>query len=372
MKNYLQTFWSNTNYRKALYILVLISAWLVSGTLRSDPDALPDAEGQNNKTFVVKARYIEAQNFQPAVKVRAQTEADRSVSLKAEISGRVVSLPVTEGQVVKTGDTICELAVEDRALRLEEARSAVAQAQLEYDGALKLKQGYQSRNAIAAAKARLDSRKADLKRSELNLANTRVKAPFSGVVERHSVDVGDFMDRGAECGVILDLNPLIVTGEVSEKEVVNMRVGQKALASFAGGHQVDAELRLVSFESSPVTRTYRVEAAIDNASLALRSGLTSDLMVSLDNVQAHLIPASLLSLDDYGDIGVRILDENNVVQFVRLTIIGDRDEGVWVLGLSQRSLLITVGQEYAIIGSTVGVEIETAETGVAGKTAGVN
>lgn len=203
--------------------------------------------------------------------------------------------------------------------------------------------------------------KADLKRSELNLANTKVKAPFAGVIERHSVDVGDFMDRGAECGVILDLNPLVVAGEVSEKEVVNMRVGQQAQASLAPGQSVDAELRLVSYESSPVTRTFRVEAAVDNEALVLRSGLTTDLVVTLDTVEAHLIPASLLSLDDYGAIGVRILDEQNVVRFVHLTIVGDHKDGVWVLGLPRRSLLITVGQEYSVIGSKVGVEIQGSE-----------
>ena len=366
MKNYLQTVWSNPNYRKSIMILIITCLWLASGVLRSDtPEAV--SETKEVKRVTVKARELQALEYAPVVQVRARTEATRAVELKAEVSGRVLSLPVSEGDVVKQGDTICELAVEDRELRVNEARSAVQQAKLEYDGSLRLKSGgYQSRTAIAAAKARLDAAKANLKRSELNFQNTKVRAPFDGMVEKHHVEVGDFVDRGAACAMLLDLNPMTFVGRVSENEVERLQEGQNAKARLVGGRVVDAQLNFVGFESDQVTRTFRIEAVADNSDFSLRSGITTDLQIAVDKLRAQMIPSSLLSLDDQGRIGVRILDEENRVMFNLVQIVGDANNGVWVLGLPETVRLITVGQEYATSGAIVDVVMDgEANRGVA-------
>lgn len=360
MKNYLQTVWSNPNYRKSIMILLVTCLWLASGALRSDTSSV-EKQANEVKRVTVKAQQMQATDYAPEVQVRARTEATRAVELKAEVSGRVVLLPVAEGDVVKQGDTICELAVEDRALRVNEARSTVKQAQLEYDGSLRLKSGgYQSKTAIAAAKARLDAAKADLKRSELNLENIKVKAPFNGMVEKHSVEVGDFMDRGASCAMLLDLNPMTFVGRVSENEVERLQVGQKAVARLVGARTVDAELNFVGYESDSVTRTFRIEAVADNSDFSLRSGITTDLKIAVANLRAQLIPSSLLSLDDQGRVGVRILDDENRVKFLLVDIVGDSNDGLWVMGLPETVRLITVGQEYATNGAIVDVVMAEA------------
>lgn len=362
MKNYLYTVWSNPNYRKSITILLITCLWLASGALRSDTSET-QAQTDDGSRVSVKAREIRAMNYAPVVQVRARTEAVRSVELKAEVSGRVVSLPVVDGDLVKQGDTICELAVEDRELRVNEARSTLNQAQLEYDGSLRLKTGgYQSRTAIAAAKARLDAAKANLKRSELNLHNTKVRAPFDGVVESHSVEVGDFVDRGAECAMLLDLNPMTFVGRVSENEVGRLHEGQKAQARLLGDRVVEAQLKFVGYESDQVTRTFRIEAVADNSDLSLRSGMTTDLKIAVDELRAQLVPSSLLSLDDQGQIGVRVLDPDNRVEFSHVRIVGDDNHGVWVLGLPEVTRLITVGQGYATTGAVVDVVMDDTVT----------
>ncbi|GAB3092797.1 efflux RND transporter periplasmic adaptor subunit [Aestuariicella hydrocarbonica] len=361
IKQYLSYIWSNRNYRISAYLAVLTLVWLGSGLVVSSSEdnvVQPHAKPLPKKTLV-RARYIDAQFYQPEVNIRARTQANRQVSLRAELSGKVIALPLAEGQTVTAGEVVCELALEDRELRLLEARSVVAQAQLEYDGALRLKSGgYQSATAIAAAKARLDSAKAAQLRSKLDLENVKLRAPFSGVVDSYTVDVGDFMERGDECGVLLDLDPLIVRGQVSETEVNRLQRGKKAYAHLLTGEHVEGVVSLVGFGSDEVTRTFPVEVRVDNPELSLRSGITTNLSVPTEGVSAHVISSSLLSLDDEGQVGVRILSDDRRVEFVRVNLIGDHKQGVWVTGLPPHALLITVGQEYVSQGEVVDVTID--------------
>ncbi|NIB40102.1 efflux RND transporter periplasmic adaptor subunit [Pseudomaricurvus alkylphenolicus] len=351
-------FWSNKNYRVSACIALASLLWLGSGIFKAQPVISEEIGEAHKPVMSVRARYIDAQAYQPQLHIRARTQANRQVSMKAEVSGKVVALPVAEGQQVKTGEVICELATEDRLLRVEEARSAVAQAQLEYDGALRLKSGgYQSRTAIAAAKAKLDSAKADLKRRQLDLDNVKIRAPFAGVLDRHSVEIGDFMDRGGECGLLLDLDPLIASGRVSETQVGQLHLGSFASARLLTGQQVGGEVSLVGYGSDDVTRTFLVEVELPNPNLSLRSGITTDLTVPLSVQTAHVIPSSLLSLDDRGKVGVRVLSEDHHVSFLNVDLIGDHSDGVWVTGLPDRALVVTVGQEYVSPGELVNATI---------------
>lgn len=343
----------------AIFAAVML-LWLLSGRL-IDSEPVPAAGGDQAAPALtlVSARAISAQAFPTAVAVRARTEANRRVDVRAEIGGQVVSVPAQEGTAVKAGDVICELAVEDRKLRLEEAHAAVASAQLEYDGALRLKSGgYQSKTAIAGSKARLESAKANLKRRQLDLAQLKIRAPFDGIVNDRAVEVGDLIQRGDICATVLDLNPLVISGQVSETEVGRIRLGGVAQAQLATGQEVQGQVRFISRSSDEVTRTFRVEVTVPNPNFTLHGGITSRLTIPTGEIAAHLVTGSVLSLDDAGNVGVRILDEDDRVQYVPVTLVGDDREGVWVTGLPEVTRLITIGQEYVIPGEKVAVSLD--------------
>jgi multidrug efflux system membrane fusion protein len=359
MMQYLRYLWSSKNYRMSISLAAIALLWLASGLLRPAPEASPEAVVEGDKRTSVQARYISAQDYAPTIRIRARTEARRKVSLRAELGGRVVELPVKEGQRVQQGDVLCRLALEDRKVRHQEALSTVAKAQLEFDGAQKLKSGgFQSRTAIASARANLDGARASLRRTEIDLANVEVRAPFAGLVERHSVEVGTFMTRGDECAVLLELDPLVISGQVSESEVGRLRAGSRASGQLLSGQQVEGLLTFVGSDADEVTRTFRVETEVDNASFLLRSGVSAELRVAVTPLSAHLVPSTLLALDDQGRLGIRILDADHVARFVNVELVGDHPDGVWVTGLPRQALLITVGQEYVTNGEAVEVTIE--------------
>jgi multidrug efflux system membrane fusion protein len=353
---------ANKNIVTALIVAILLLIWLGSGFITAPFESEPAKNTQQKNELVsVRARYIQAQAFDRLVRVSARTEAKRSVDVRAEIAGRVVALPVEKGHRVEQGTLLCQLAVEDRKLRVQQNKSLVDRAQLEYDGALRLKSGgYQSRTTIAAKKAELETAKANLERSELDLGNLGITAPYDGVfIERH-VEMGDLVQRGDVCGTVIDLNPLVVAGEVSATEVEQLTLGSTVSIRMLSGELLPGQLTYIGHRADTVTRAYRIEVETPNSDNLYRSGITAQMTIPVAEVMAHQISSALLSLDDQGGIGVRILDENNQVHFVNVQLVGSHTGGVWVVGLPEKTLLITVGQEYVTEGQQVSVSLEQA------------
>lgn len=360
----LKKIWANKNYRTATIIAVLCGLWLASGTLPgsdASQDLPVDAskDGQQAALTEVRGRHIQAQMYPLAVSTTAQSEAERFVDVKAEVTGQVEALPVAEGAQVEEGEVICRIAVEDRELRLVEAQAAFEQAEIDYDGALRLQSGgYQSKTAIANARARLESTRADLLRRKLDLEKTRIRAPFAGIVEKRAVEIGDLMRPGDSCATILDLDPLVVSAEVSEEEVLRLAPDMPVQVRLPTGERVEGAVRYISRRATEATRTFRVEAVIENADMRLISGITADLDIQIGKVPAHLISASLLSLDEEGRLGVRVLDAQQRVEFHYVNLVGDAGEGIWVTGLPESTVLITVGHQYVGVGQQVAVVFE--------------
>lgn len=360
----ISAFFARRNYAVATALIVLMVVWVASGLILKQLKSDSDSGGPESAVMTsVSARYSTAQTIDFQLQLRGHTEANRKVMVKAEISGLVASLPAAEGSRVESADVICELAAEDRQLLLEEAIAAKNKAQLDYDGAQRLKSGgYQSRTAIAAAKSALQAASAVYHRRQLNIANLSVKAPFAGIVDQRMVDVGDLMERGDPCAALLELDPLVISAQVAEADIGRLSVGLQARVNLITGQQVQGRLRFISHDSAMDTRTFRVEVEVDNSDWSIRSGISADISIAAGAEVAHRISPALLLLDDSGSIGVKTLDSQQRVHFQPVELVDGDAGGVWVRGLADKILLITVGQHYVTEGEQVAVTVEGAST----------
>ena len=119
------------------------------------------------------------------------------------------------------------------------------------------------------------------------------------------------------------------------------------------------------------TRTYTVELEINNDDGKLRAGGTAELRVPAERVLAHRISPSLLTLDDAGNIGVKIINDDGEVEFVVADVALSTNEGVWVAGLPDLATIITVGQGFVVPGTMVNAVPEgDVDTAVAIKSDG--
>ncbi|MFI2811352.1 efflux RND transporter periplasmic adaptor subunit [Microbulbifer sp. YPW16] len=363
----LSDIWRRKNYRIALGVAAAALLWLASGLLDSGEQEESPAgragAGGEMAPISVRARRLEARPYTTRVTVNAHTEANRSVRMRAELDGVVAKLPVEEGRAVEKGTVICRLEAEDRPQRLERARAALRKAELDFSGSQRLrKKGLQSETELAQQEVALANARAEYERARVEMDNLEIRAPFAGVINRRAVELGDYIRRGEECATLLDLDPILVVGEVAEGEVGSLVPGAPAVAELHRGRVAKGRLRYVSQEAHAVTRAYRIEVSVDNSDGELRAGLSGQLALPTGEVQAHLINSSLLTLDDRGELGVRHLDSENRVQFSNVQLVGDGSEGVWVTGLPRETNLITVGQEYVTAGQVVAVEQEQGQS----------
>ena len=77
------------------------------------------------------------------------------------------------------------------------------------------------------------------------------------------------------------------------------------------------------------------------------------MRIELNEVLAHRVSPALFTLDDAGALGVRAIDQDNRVVFYAVDVIEDTPEGAWVTGLPSAVNLITVGQEFVLVGQLV-------------------
>lgn len=81
--------------------------------------------------------------------------------------------------------------------------------------------------------------------------------------------------------------------------------------------------------------------------------MTAETTFMTDQIMAHFISPAILTLNEAGVLGVRSVDENDVVQFHPVQVLSDTSEGTWITGLPKQINLITVGQEFVKDGEKV-------------------
>ena len=336
---------------------VLLVIWLASGA---------DIERQigtqlvaPSAVFQVDSFASEAQLHQRSVTLRGRIDADKSVMLRSKISGQVVSTYFREGEAVAEGDVICELELGDREIAAERAASAVRLAEIEYRGSLQLRSGgLQSELAMANAEDRLAAARLAKQQADLALEYTKIRAPFDGIVESLNAEKGAYLRPADVCAQILDVTPFIFSGLVSEDVVRFLAPGIEGQVRVEGLEPRTAQLRFVAHQADQVTRNYQVEAIIeDEQTSAVRAGLTAALTIPLNELLAHRIPSSIISLDANGQLRVKAINEPNEVVYYFVDLVDETREGIWVTGLPDRVRLITTGSEFVAEGDVVDYRI---------------
>ena len=353
-----------STYLWAAGIAVLLLAWLASGQLNQEPVVFDPSIAERNEQDLnqlndqtptrVRVVQSQAQLKTRYASVRGKTQNKRTVQVRTEIQGRMVNRAVERGQSVAANQLLCGLSVDDRQAALVESQQRVNQARIDYDGAKQLRaKGYNSESAIAAAKANLATARAELKRRDLALQKTEVRAPFAGFVEDVHLEIGDYAQPGTACATLVDLNPMLLVGRVSERVVLNIEPGIEAIGELTDRSVVRGPITFVGQQDDTATRTYAIEVELNNESGKLRSGMTTQIRIPVEEAFAHKISPALFSLDNEGGYGVRVVNNNDRVEFYSVTVVAEDEDGVWVSGLPNTSNIITVGQELVISGERV-------------------
>jgi multidrug efflux system membrane fusion protein len=349
----------------AIGVALAVILWMLSGLGRDDASTASgnaseprtasrssaDSDARRPRVTVEQSR---ARVVTREIAVSARTEPNRRVEVRAETDGRIVALGVERGRAVSANEGIVRLDLRDRNARLEQARALIAQRELEHQAALRLQdRQLVSEVQTAEANANLVRARADLEQIELDLAYTNVRAPFDAVLDDRFVEIGDYVSSGDSIARLVDTEPLIVEGEVSEREVMSIEIGGSGTAKLINGQHVDGRIRYLAPVADTKTRTIRVELAVPNSGGNLRAGMSAEMILDAEEITAHSLSPALLTLDDTGVVGVKSVDADGVVAFHPVEIVSSSSEGVLVTGLPKELQIITVGQGFVTPGQRV-------------------
>lgn len=340
----------------ALCILLLVVAWLITGLIwpkaRVADVAAPAAS--DAVTSEVQARTVKAEPVTRVVSLSARIEPARTVELKAETTGRVVAVGAARGTRVAAGTLIVQLDVGDRVARATQAKATLKQREIEFAGLTKLKpEGYISDAKMAETAAQLEAARAEVQRANLDLGRMRIRAPFAGALQDRMVETGDYVSPGTTVATFVDERTLVASASLAEDQAAGLKRGAKGSARLSTGETVTGTVRYVAPVADPATRTFKVELEFPNTQGLLPAGVTAEVELPLGNVMAHRLSPALLTLDENGAVGVKLLGPGERVSFRAVTVVRSSPDGIWVLGLPDPARVITVGQGYVREGQVV-------------------
>lgn len=330
-------------------------------------EAAPESSQSSGRRVTVVAIESRADRIDGAVILRGRTEAERQVEVRSETSGRIISDPLRKGSFVSAQDLLCQIDPGTRGAALSEAEARMAQsgaalqeAEINARAATRLSQeGFASETRVAATSAAVEAARAAVQSAEAAIARARndledleIRAPFAGLLESDTAELGSLLQPGSLCATIIQLDPIRLVGFVPETMVDRVEVGATAGARLASGREVLGKVTFLSRSADPATRTFRVDVEVPNADLSIRDGQTAEIAIQSEGQTAHFLPQSALTLDDDGRLGVRLVEGDKAI-FAPVSVIRDTTEGIWVAGLAEAADIIVVGQEYVIDGVPV-------------------
>jgi multidrug efflux system membrane fusion protein len=316
------------------------------------------------ETFVMQPMAIEAP-------LRGKTKAKSIVSVTPETAGILQTVHVVKGQKVNVGDLLCTLEQGTRQASVDQAEASLAQAQQDFDTNASLREkGLAPANSAKALDVALKAAQSALDNANLELSRTEVRTKVAGVIQDPLATPGNALSPQTPCATVVELDPMLFVGAVPEARIGLARTGLPAEVTTIGGQTVEGKVSYIASTADPATRSFAVEIELPNADGAIRDGLTASALVNLGTAPAHLLPQSILTLDDDGVLGVRSV-VNSIVEFHAVTIVKDTREGIWVTGLPPKIDIITVGQDFVQPGQKVKATNVTAANDSATASEGV-
>jgi multidrug efflux system membrane fusion protein len=335
-------------------LVVAILAWMGSGLVFPTDTSEPVARRGEPQPVSVAVHRSTAAKVMQLFQAEGQALPDRDSALRAETSGTIDEVYVVKGQMVEQGAVVARFDRTEANAALAQAREDLAQARRELENAQTLFQrGVATTDRLMLARVALAAAESRLTNAREAVVDAGITAPFTGRIEALDLDPGEFISAGAEVGRIVDNRPLTVTIQVPQQSLTRIHAGQTATVRFITGEVREGKVIFVGTAAAAETRTFLAEVRVQNLDGAIAAGISAEVEIPTGETIAHFLSPSIVSLNSDGELGVKTVGADNVVQFHRVALARSQIDGIWVTGLPDTADIITVGQGFVRDGETV-------------------
>ncbi len=356
------------NVTGGIVLLLALLFWLSSFTIKTAAESAPEPVAQvTPEPVAVRVRASQAVPYMRRLELQGKVEPRYSVDLRSELAARVIALPVVKGQRVEAGQVLLRLDPDAKAAQINEAEADLAYKQRDLTANRRLNvAGGSTQNDVMRLASEVASAKLALENARLALARTQPQAPFDGIIDQLSVDPGDYLGIGDSWGRLVDIDSLKVSAQAAQQDVSRLAPGQLVEVRLLDASRLQGRVTYIAYTADEQTRSYAVEAEVANPEGLRIAGASASLSIATGEVSAHTFPASLLTLDTQGRVGVMVVDDQDLVHFLPVTLLSVDTDTAWVGGLPDRVALITLGAGFAEQGQRVRPVPDEASTASAG------
>ncbi|ALS99880.1 efflux RND transporter periplasmic adaptor subunit [Lacimicrobium alkaliphilum] len=339
----------------AIVLAIVLVIWLLSGDDYSARTEAP-AEQQPPKAQLtsVETRWSEARPYAATTIAQGQVLPWRLVEIKSQQSGRIEQLYKQQGEPVQQGEKLLRISDEGRSALLAKAQANLKLRQSELKSARSLGESqFSSATELTRLESELAKAEAELHNARLNLSQTEPGAPFDGVVDRRHIEVGDLVQSGTALMQLVQLDKLKVTAQIPQQHVSELEIGQSATLTLLDGRKLEGTLSFISAAADTSTRSFYIEITAPNPQHWRIAGGSATVEIALGSVPAHYVSPALLSLDDSGNLGLSVVNQQKQVEFYPVSILSATNDGAWVSGLPERAQIIIQGAGFVQPGDVV-------------------
>ncbi len=326
-----------------LRILLLLPLLLV-GACDDEPVGKAPG-GRTGSTIKVVTSRIELQPLVDEIQALGTANANESIEIRSRISSLVDRIAFKEGQSVKAGDLLVELESSEIVAGLALAKASLSESMSLYNRNKSLS----ATQAISASNleqllAQVQVNEAQVEAAKARLANTRIRAPFSGRVGLRRVSLGSFVNSSTIITTLDDVSSIKLDFSVPETFITVVVEGMTILArSIVFPDRVfEGTVASVDTRIDPVSRAVQVRAIISNKDGAIKPGMF--MTVDLQNDRGDVLVAPEQAIVPEGMKQYVFVVIDGVVE-KRTVVLGRRIPGYVVIheGVSAGEMVVTEG-----------------------------
>ena len=335
-------------------MITLIIIWMAPGLLGGKEEKkVANKKDDTEKVFVVSAQKVQNRDTFKVVRASGVLKPVLNVDVLSKKDGEVKEIVKQRGQLVKKNDIILEidkgtileqLEAGEAALRLEEKNYSIAESLS--------KKSMTSELNLVRAEAALARAKADVATLKNNLKNSTVLAGIEGTLESLNVEAGQFVKKNQNIGKIIDLSKMLLFAPVAQTDVAKISLSDEVVINVTGVGNKRGIVKRIASSASEATRTFVVEIEINNADRSLKAGMSAEVGILVEKVQAFSISPAHLVIGEDGSLKVKTVREG-IVYEKDVFLVRTSGDFALVSGLENDQIVLTTGQAFVSPGDEI-------------------
>lgn len=325
----------------------------------------PEFGKNENNIILVTTTNIQPKVFEHKIEVRGTVESRKNVMVSAEVSGRITTIKVSEGQSVKKGEVLLSLDAVIIRNNIAELNTSLELAEIVFERQSNLWdkkigteiQYLESKNMKESIERKLTTAKSQL-------AQATVRAPFAGSVDQIPVKVGEMATPGAPLVRIVNPNDMYIKADVSENYIGKFKKGESVEIYFPSQDKnLPSVISSVGQVINKNNRTFAVEIELSGVDFIIKPNQVSILkMIDYINETAYLVPTKLIQRDNKGTFiySAKKKDNTLVAQKIHVeTGLSFNSQTEITAGLQGNEIMIDKG--FRDVTQGVEVKVSTAQ-----------